>query len=174
MGLPAAVIIGIAGGYGALQILERMSGHSLTLAEEAYYATHPMIFRDVVNTAKTAYAQEAEFFGENSDDDEGDAFRHCYWSTLLTGKIGAKDSGFVTSLHEEIDGNPPARKEMDLWNNAIGRNQIKWYMSNQYKVVQTLKHLVEGRLKVIRPNSAKLARAKEEFAAQGQRYSTDA
>lgn len=49
-----------------------------------------------------------------------DAFRHCYWSALLSREIGYIDALLFTNAHENYDENPPEEKRMDLYNNRIG------------------------------------------------------
>ncbi len=58
--------------------------------------------------------------GTNYQDD-GDAFRHTYWSALLTRSIGATKAKQLTDAHE-TSTTDPLDKEMDLRNNASGRS----------------------------------------------------
>ncbi|HWH28586.1 MAG TPA: fibronectin type III domain-containing protein [Mycobacteriales bacterium] len=52
----------------------------------------------------------------------GDSFRHCYWSARMTRNFGATTAKGFGDRHE-MGGNVVAlEKEMDLRNNAIGRN----------------------------------------------------
>lgn len=50
-----------------------------------------------------------------------DAWRHCYWSCLMTHSIGAQQARTVADTHEEFGGNPANELTMDLHNNAEGR-----------------------------------------------------
>ncbi|KAI5777899.1 hypothetical protein EDC01DRAFT_791258 [Geopyxis carbonaria] len=52
----------------------------------------------------------------------GDAFRHCYWSALMTIDVGASEAKAVGDAHEAEGANPPQEKAMDLANNASGRS----------------------------------------------------
>lgn len=55
-----------------------------------------------------------------------DAFRHIYWSYLLTKRYGDGFATAVADSHEEgRTGNTPAEKAMDLQNNAVGRKYAR-------------------------------------------------
>jgi RHS repeat-associated protein len=55
-------------------------------------------------------------------DDQGDAFRHCYWSGIVTITWGPSAAADVATRHEDSDsGNYEGAKQMDLFNNAAGR-----------------------------------------------------
>lgn len=150
----AGTVVALLGGYVLLKKIEQLMGRNVTLAEEAYFVTHPWVAFKVKSTAKTAYDTEAAIFGCTGEDDEGDAFRHCFWSAVLTREVGFKEAGFVTSLHEQIPGNPVRRMDMDLFNNAVGRMRVQ-LGNDAYVARQVLKLLLDGRLSVIAPNAAK-------------------
>jgi hypothetical protein len=50
-----------------------------------------------------------------------DAFRHCYWSGLMTQKFGPKTAQGFTDRHEKVGGQPHAEEVADQYNNAMGR-----------------------------------------------------
>lgn len=50
----------------------------------------------------------------------GDAFRHCYWSCLITKKYTASVANKYTNFHEISPKNPCKEIEMDVHNNKIG------------------------------------------------------
>ena len=52
-------------------------------------------------------------------DGRADAFRHCYWSALMTWDLGASFAKSIGDAHEYFRGNMDSA--MDLWNNFIGR-----------------------------------------------------
>jgi len=66
-------------------------------------------------------------FGRSGDDDESDAWRHCYWNAIMTKSMGAGTAKTIGDNHEDMGPNydlatvSPARTRMDLWNNAVGR-----------------------------------------------------
>lgn len=55
------------------------------------------------------------------NDGHRDAFRHAYWSALLTKNFGGEWAGQFTTAHEGVPGNPADREAMDLHNNEVGR-----------------------------------------------------
>lgn len=62
--------------------------------------------------------------------DELDAFRHAYMQADLTNKYGSKTAKFLGDIHENIYDKvftiqPHKEKNMDLWNNNIGRQVSK-------------------------------------------------
>lgn len=57
----------------------------------------------------------------NGHNDECDAFRHCYWSCLLTVETSGRCAQTVGECHEACGENPQGEKDMDLYNNARGR-----------------------------------------------------
>ncbi len=52
---------------------------------------------------------------------EADAFRHAYWSYLMTRRLGSSKAKQFTDGHERNPDQPVAEQLMDLFNNAIGR-----------------------------------------------------
>lgn len=52
----------------------------------------------------------------------GDAFRHAFWSVLMTAALGADIAERWSTAHEEGQaGNRPIDRQMDLHNNHLGR-----------------------------------------------------
>ena len=56
-----------------------------------------------------------------SHNNEGDAFKHCYMQAELTLWLGKNIAKYIGDKHEDKPDNPPKEKEMDLHNNAVGR-----------------------------------------------------
>jgi len=55
--------------------------------------------------------------------DNGDAFRHCYWSYAMVRRVGLDWAKRWGDAHElGASGQPAVEREMDLWNNQVGRN----------------------------------------------------
>ena len=56
------------------------------------------------------------------EDGPGDAFRHAYWSALMTRELGLATAKYVGDQHENLaGGNDPKKEAMDLHNNHLGR-----------------------------------------------------
>ena len=53
----------------------------------------------------------------------GDAFRHAYFSGLNVASLGFSLAKQLGDAHEEYAANPILEKEMDLYNNSIGRDK---------------------------------------------------
>lgn len=60
------------------------------------------------------------FPGQTLRNNEADAFRHCFWSALMTLHIGVSQAKIVGDNHEKYGNNPAAEQNMDLFNNAVG------------------------------------------------------
>ena len=56
-----------------------------------------------------------------SHNNEGDAFKHCYWQAEMTLFFGQKIAKFLGDKHEDKPDNPDNEKVMDLHNNERGR-----------------------------------------------------
>jgi hypothetical protein len=52
--------------------------------------------------------------------DEADAFRHCFWSALMTQHIGVTQAKIVGDNHEQFNEAPATEHHMDNFNNAVG------------------------------------------------------
>ncbi|GIJ45295.1 hypothetical protein Val02_21810 [Virgisporangium aliadipatigenens] len=76
-------------------------------------------FNDIRNEANAEALRRYPTPDQN--DDHFDAFRHTYWSALLTSQYGEDWARRYTSAHEELLGNPAPREAMDLYNNEVGR-----------------------------------------------------
>jgi len=64
---------------------------------------------------------DGEDVGRWQNDGHNDAFRHAYWSALLTKEFGAEWAEQFTTAHEGVPGNQSTREAMDLYNNEVGR-----------------------------------------------------
>jgi uncharacterized protein DUF6973 len=78
----------------------------------------------------TSYAlgQVAERKGKHygkTHNGKGDAFKHAYWSALLTFYMTETWAKAITNAHERRPKNPAIEKRMDLHNNAVGRGHGK-------------------------------------------------
>lgn len=91
----------------------------LTPAEKWFLLTHPHLITTIREDAdKALAAARGRFPGQHNG--PGDAFRHCYWSALLTRDIGADNARAFTTAHEGFSDNPADEREMDLHNNGVG------------------------------------------------------
>jgi hypothetical protein len=81
----------------------------------------------------------------------GDALRHCYLSALLAKKRRQKFSKDLMDAHEKVEGNPKDDKDMDLTNNAVGRDiALKNPDASDTQLGELCyKAVIEGRTKVL-------------------------
>jgi len=76
----------------------------------------------VRDTPPDAGTETAARFGANGHNDRADAFRHCYWSALMTKRANVKFARDLATAHETgTDRQPQAEFDMDMHNNAEGR-----------------------------------------------------
>jgi hypothetical protein len=68
-----------------------------------------------------AFEVTANKFGGNGEDDASDAFRHAYWNSLMVRDVGESLAKDIATNHELNPGTPESR-QMDLWNNQLGRD----------------------------------------------------
>jgi hypothetical protein len=114
-----------SGASGFLAWLANQKSKRMTAGEaellDALWPADKKAFKDIHDKA---FATEAEYFNTSPDqannDGPADAFRHAYWSAMLTKEFGADWAQRYTDAHEEIPGNNPAREYMDRTNNALG------------------------------------------------------
>lgn len=102
----------------------------------------------------TAFNETTRRFGRNGHNDKSDAFRHCFWSAILSRDIGFYWAKAFTTAHESAPGQPPEEMEMDLHNNAVGLD-IGFFLfipdSNPTISDKCFKALQNGELKVLNP-----------------------
>ena len=92
----------------------------LTTSEKWFLLTHPTLIGTIRDDANKALAEAARRFPSGLHNGPGDAFRHCFWSALLTRDVGSANAKAYTDAHESYAANPPKEKAMDLHNNAAG------------------------------------------------------
>ncbi|TAG40587.1 MAG: hypothetical protein EAZ32_06000 [Cytophagia bacterium] len=91
----------------------------LNSAEINFYSGNTwMIPMSMVNRA-SANNKIEEYYCNNADDFNGNAFKHAYWSALNTWTFGAGYAQTMGQLHEG-GSNSALKSEMDLHNNQLG------------------------------------------------------
>lgn len=94
--------------------------NNLGPTEKKLVHKHPYAAYQVYKAKELAFATTKKYFGHNSRNDKSDAFRHCYWSALITKWSGAMVAKDFTDAHESKVGNPANEARMDIHNNAVG------------------------------------------------------
>jgi hypothetical protein len=93
----------------------------LTTWEKISLGLRPFAIPAVNECANKALREAAKRFPKPTlHNGRGDAFRHAYWSALMTREIGFLNTKAITDSHEEGPGIDPAEREMDLHNNLQG------------------------------------------------------
>ena len=93
----------------------------LTPSEKLYLITHPHHIGIIQEDAHKALAEaRVRYPGAGQHNGSGDAFRHCYWSSLLARDIGGDNALEFTTAHEAYSDNPAGERAMDLHNNRVG------------------------------------------------------
>ncbi len=100
----------------------------LATLEKIYIATHPQHAIAIRDSKKNAFSETKKRFGHNGHNDDSDAFRHCYWSSILARELGFQHALEFTSAHESRTDNPLSEKTMDLHNNFVGLNIGKQFI----------------------------------------------
>lgn len=100
--------------------------------------------KDAYDIQKSAQGTAEDRFpvgtGLPSNYDANDAFRHSYWSALLTKRFGPDWAKEFTSAHEGYHSNPGPAEAMDLYNNEVGR---KFALANPHASETELANLLE-------------------------------
>lgn len=103
--------------------------------------------------AKIALSQTQKLFPDSQYNGKGDAYRHALWNAIATRYLGNTKTEQLTTAHENrpSDPNNPfefKEKEMDLFNNSIGR-----FIGTSYPPYETVNqvrlHHVNGYLKYL-------------------------
>lgn len=112
------------------------------MKKEAWIARrHPVQGAYALSAAKTAITRTDQIYGTQADGTEGNAFKHAYWSALMTNDIGEDAAKMFADAHEVM----PASKhtdvryeyteaqhtEMDLFFNELGR-KVALDLKKQY------------------------------------------
>jgi hypothetical protein len=126
----------------------------LTSAEKLALALRPAMVGTVRDSAEKALGEAHRRFPPGTlHNGPGDAFRHCYWSALLTRDIGFNNAKAITDAHEEFPHNPAAEKQMDLHNNLQGMSiGIGHKRSSDREIADLCEAALRaGKLKVLTP-----------------------
>lgn len=112
--------------------------------------------------AKTASSLAESLFPNSLHNGQGDAFRHALFNALNAKVLGISLSTTLADAHELAQGQDPLEKQMDLFNNQVGRNIFLDLQSRglsghffQAGVIFQLNLLIsDGQLRMISPLSS--------------------
>lgn len=130
---------------------------SLTTSEKLLIASDPKAALIAQSCAEEAFAWTKSKFGYNGLGDKSDAYRHGSWNALMTRDISRAWAKSYATAHEdktdaelvgkESDGyKKTAHRDMDLHNNEIGRDCVKWYEISLNCSDSTVKERVSKKL----------------------------
>ena len=109
---------------------------------------HPLDAMVGVYDRNKAVAQTDHLYPNDPlQNDEADAFRHAFWSYLMTKSMGAEHAKQFTDAHEISVPNPIGERYMDLYNNRAGRN-IAGANGNEDAVEAIRKAIRNGKLRL--------------------------
>ena len=85
---------------------------------------YPQAALIVQANAELARQETVRRFGLNGTDDNSDAFRHAYWNAINSGSanVGQGVAKEFADAHETGGNNTEIARQMDLFNNDVGRN----------------------------------------------------
>lgn len=117
--------------------------------QEAYQYFHD----NVRKLPKNKNGNFDESTGAMSNND-ADAFRHAFVSGVMTLKWGATNAEIMGFGVELVGKNPKNERNMDLWNNAIGRKYAKVSKTNKDLAMFLLESLKNEEL-IVKPSDAR-------------------
>ncbi len=110
-------------------------GYKITAAEQRLVNQNPVKATAVFLSYKDAWSTTITYFGSNKANDCSDAFRHAIWNALATQRAGESFTRNFTTAHEsEVSTNEKLAKEMDLFNNHVGRAIGKNYPNQNHPI----------------------------------------
>ena len=92
----------------------------LNPAEQALASAHPFQATQYYISSQVAIDYTVSKFGYNGYQNASDAFRHAFWNSVLTMRIGSTAAKTWTDAHESTSSG--IDKQMDLFNNGLGRS----------------------------------------------------
>ncbi|RKQ88542.1 DUF6973 domain-containing protein [Brockia lithotrophica] len=93
----------------------------LTDAEKQLFWENPWKAYKAYLAARDAIGETTRRFGYSGHNDCTDAFRHAYWNALMVKRIDLDWAIRWATAHEQNPNQPEIEKQMDLYNNAKGR-----------------------------------------------------
>ncbi|WDU82771.1 DUF6973 domain-containing protein [Caloramator sp. Dgby_cultured_2] len=98
---------------------------SLNPKEQELYNKNPFKGLKAIWQGKKAMDETEKRYSEGLHNGNGDAFRHAYWNAMMVKHIDYNWALDWATAHEEgAVGQPSIEKEMDLYNNEVGRKAV--------------------------------------------------
>jgi hypothetical protein len=112
---------------------------------------NPVVAAQVKICADIALDITSSRYGQGHNDWR-DAFRHGLWSACMVRDVGSNWAKRWGDAHETAPGQPAIEKEMDLFNNAVGRSigSSLGDIHNTYLANSVKQHVDNHKLKCIK------------------------
>lgn len=104
-------------------------------AEKLLAIAHPQEALLVNISRKKANEMNVYYYGMASSQDSGDAFRHGCWNAYMTIMMDEIYAKMFADAHEDTPNSVGIDKEMDLYNNEIGREDGLANKGNSYEYI---------------------------------------
>jgi RHS repeat-associated protein len=108
-------------GNRPLSMRDMLGLQGMNTAEAWLCMTNPFDCAKVKGCRDDAYNATVRKFGRQGHNDTSDASRHCYWSCCMAQKIGVEEAKRFGDAHENFPNNDPCERDMDFYNNDVGR-----------------------------------------------------
>jgi hypothetical protein len=137
------------------RFLKKYGNVKVNPSEADLILKHPIDANKIHKAMKDSFSlTQKNFPNSTAHNNSADAFRHYMWSGLSAHSIGSERAEQFLSAHEQDPNQDPKEKEMDLFNNAKGREkaiELKDSLNFQSELEkQALNALKAGELKVLR------------------------
>ncbi|PEB39359.1 DUF6973 domain-containing protein [Bacillus pseudomycoides] len=117
--------------------------NTLTPAEKSLAKTNPWVAARVKICKDIAWNITGSRYGQGYNDWR-DAFRHGLWNAVMVRDVGPNWAKKWADAHETIAGQPAIEKQMDLFNNAVGRTLSKYGSSaNNTTIANNVKKYID-------------------------------
>ncbi|MBJ8030946.1 hypothetical protein [Bacillus cereus group sp. N21] len=118
---------------------------NLTPAEESLAKQNPWVAAKVKTCRDIAWDITGSRYGQGHNDWR-DAFRHGLWNAVMVRDVGPNWAKKWADAHETRSGQPALEKEMDLFNNDVGRTLSKYDSSdNNTTIANNVKKYIDNR-----------------------------
>ena len=97
-------------------------GRTLTGSEISLMIQYPFYVPSWIKASNTALSKTNELYSKTSDGSIANAFLHAYWNVLMVKKMNVSLAKKFATAHEDYNNNPTIHKDMDLFNNNVGRD----------------------------------------------------
>ncbi len=121
---------------------------SLSATQTNLLILFPDLADDVFKFLQQNNTVEAkDLFPNSLYNGKGDAFRHAYWNALNVILLGDTLTASLTTAHENKPSsysNDYKEKQMDLFNNEVGRTKSNWLSDGYNSLIESILHSISN------------------------------